>query len=112
MMRRSSLFCRAFGLTVVLVLVPTVGAFGQSSPSAGFRNGFFGPFDGYGAIWAYPSDYSNGPSPYYSPIFNSMAASRPSPTLEPSPYYRSPLDLLRFNQPEAPRPFARIFRRR
>lgn len=112
MMQRTPLLRRAFGSAVLLVLVPTVSAFGQSSPSASFRNGFFGPFDGYGAIWAYPSDFSNGPSPYYSPIFNAMAASRPSPTLEPSPYYRSPLDLLRFNRPEAPRRFARFFRKR
>ena len=112
MMQRSSLLRRAFGAAVVLVVLPTAGAFGQMAPSASFRNGFFGPFDGYGAIWAYPSDFSNGPSPYYSPIFNAMAASRPSPTLEPSPYSRSPRDLLRFNRPEAPRLFGRIFRKR
>jgi hypothetical protein len=114
MPRRSPLPCRAsaIGLAGLLVLLSTADAFGQSSPSASFRNGFFGPFDGYGAIWAYPSDFSNGPSPYYSPIFNAMAAGRPSPTLEPSPYYRSPLDLLRFNRPESPRLFGRIIRKR
>lgn len=99
-------------LSAAVVVVPAASSLGQSSPSASFRNGFFGPFDGYGAIWAYPTDFSNGPSPYYSPIFNAMAASRPSPTLEPSPYARSPLDRLRFNRPESPGPIRRFLQRR
>lgn len=99
-------------LLSAVVVVPASSSSGQVPPSASFRDGFFGPFDGYGAIWAYPTDFSNGPSPYYSPIFNSMAASRPSPTLEPSPYARSPLDRLRFNRNDSPGPIRRFFGRK
>lgn len=84
---------------LALALSPAAPARGQWFFGASSDYAYSGPYAGYSPIWAYPTDLSNGPSPYYSPIFNSAAASRPRPNLEPSPYARSPLDLLRFNRP-------------
>jgi hypothetical protein len=92
--------------TLALLLSPAAPAPAQWFWGASSDFGYSGPYAGYSPIWAYPTDLSNGPSPYFSPIFNSAAASRPRPNLEPSPYARSPLDLLRFNRPSSGTPRA------
>ncbi|RUL86273.1 hypothetical protein [Tautonia sociabilis] len=86
-------------LALALLLLASAPGRAQWFWGASSDSGFSGPYAGDSAIWAYPTDLSNGPSPDYSPIFNSAAASRPRPDLKPSPYARSPLDLLRFNRP-------------
>ena len=95
------------------LLLPAAVSRGQGFTSYGNNLGYFGfwgPYDGYSGNFAYPTSLANGPSPYYSPIFNSLAASPMSPV--PSPYYRSPIEVVREHLPFRHRHEGGLFRRR